>query len=648
MLLLILLGAPAAAQEPSEAKTPEEAAEAPEEAAEAPEEAEAAPEEGGATAGQAEVELDAAQLEDALDSAAPPASDDMEEILVTGIRREDLLQDVPISITSFNAAEIKSLRIQNIADLAEYTPNLEINTAFAASNPTLFIRGIGLKDYNANAAGAVAVYQDGININSPAIQLGQIFDTRSIEVLKGPQGSLNGRNASAGAIMINSVLPDGEFGFNSSFTYGNYNTIEAEAGLSIPIIEDMLSARVAFTANFRDGVTKNQCAKHDPTQYTNAAGDPFLEISEQTTQDLYSDLEPLEGERVLVLVGENPPDANTQRQINNREQAERRFVFQNVDLFKQLLEDGTINGELARVPRLDDQGEIFLDDDDKPEIEGRVGFADLKLLGFKKSAVDGVCIVDTPGNVLTDEGVDGFLTTNTRPLRTGDYPVLLPDSNDFQDAAAGQFLAKTDAVTLGDLQGLKSYINNVDNWAGRGILRFQPLEGMDWLLNFHGGQNSSDSAHLQSIGADALDPEPGDNAFKEAFEQNWNEKQAAEITGAEGLTGVPGLDKLLEPVPGGQTGDDPFIGWYNLDGQEFIDAWGTSLRGFWDLGGRRPRSSAPRARGSASVGAAASSSCTRSSTRSTCFRASSTAESSRPSPRRSGASPPTSVGATSS
>jgi iron complex outermembrane receptor protein len=136
----------------------------------------------------------------------------IEEIVVTGETLENSLQNEPVAATTFGGDELKSLRVQNIQDLSDYTPNLEINTAFAASNPTLFIRGIGLKDYNANAPGAVAVYQDGVNINSPAIQLGQLFDVGSVEILRGPQG-IEGRNATGGAIRINSVLPEYEFDF---------------------------------------------------------------------------------------------------------------------------------------------------------------------------------------------------------------------------------------------------------------------------------------------------------------------------------------------------------------------------------------------------------------------------------------------------
>jgi iron complex outermembrane receptor protein len=208
----------------------------------------------------ASVSLASAQDE----TAVPEERRDMDEMTVLATGRDDFLKDVSVSSTTFNASEIESLRIQNIADLAGYTPNLEINTRSSASNPTLFIRGIGLKDYNANAASAVAIYQDGININSPAIQLGQLFDTEEITVLRGPQGSVNGRNATAGAIMINSVLPDGELDASASFTWGNYDNLQGEGALAFPLIEDLLSARMAFTANFRNGTTKNQCSNWDP------------------------------------------------------------------------------------------------------------------------------------------------------------------------------------------------------------------------------------------------------------------------------------------------------------------------------------------------------------------------------------------------
>jgi outer membrane receptor protein involved in Fe transport len=428
------------------------------------------------------------------DSAAPEPSGDIEEMVVLATGRDDFLKDLSISATSFSTAEIKALRIQNIADLAEYTPNLEINTRSAASNPTLFIRGIGLKDYNANAAGAVAVYQNGININSPAIQLGQLFDVEEIAVLRGPQGSVNGRNATAGAIHINSVLPNGERDVWSSVTYGNYNTVNLEGAIGLPLVEDLLSTRVAFTANWRDGTTKNNCADWDPE----SIGKPLL--NEQTIREALE----------WNLEQGNP--------VNRRQ-----FPKANPDRRET-----------------DAQGRPLVPDN--------------------------VCIWSDPG-VIEDPRGDAIWAPN-----------------DF-------------VKTVDDFQGLKHDVNNVKNWATRGILRFQPdlNDGMDWILNVHGGQNLGDSRRLQSLRSTFVH-DRGEPFFHEDLEPV-SEAKAAENSDFA-FEGVREVDGLLSPQsnsaipceeglicePGGRGGDDIDAGFYDLDGLERLDSWGLSLHGIWDTG----------------------------------------------------------------
>ena len=126
-------------------------------------------------------------LEEAVRMDTPRQSRYVEEIPVTG-HEVAWWQKYPAAPST--AGDLQALRIEDITDLANYTPNLEINTAFAASSPTIFIRGIGLGGYNANALGSVAVYHEGVNINSPAIQLGQLFDIEGIDVLRGgPRGA---------------------------------------------------------------------------------------------------------------------------------------------------------------------------------------------------------------------------------------------------------------------------------------------------------------------------------------------------------------------------------------------------------------------------------------------------------------------------
>jgi iron complex outermembrane receptor protein len=118
---------------------------------------------------------------------------------------------------------------------------------------------VGLDDFNANAASAVAIYQDGVYMQSPAGQLFQFYDVENVEVLRGPQGSLY-RNASAGAILLHSKEPSDEFNTYLTATYGNYDLWEMEAALGGPIVPDFLSGRLSGTWGLRDGITKNRCA----------------------------------------------------------------------------------------------------------------------------------------------------------------------------------------------------------------------------------------------------------------------------------------------------------------------------------------------------------------------------------------------------
>jgi iron complex outermembrane receptor protein len=194
--------------------------------------------------------------------AAQDASSDpwagVEEMVVTGSGVLDALTSSAVSVTAFDSSELEAIGASDVSDVAAFTPNLEIRTA-GSTTATLFIRGVGLNDFTANAAGSVAVYEDDVPKNLPAIQLGQLFDVEGITVLKGPQGSGPGRNASAGAIKIYTKKPTGEFGGFARVDYGNYNLIDAEGALEIPILPDVLSTRAAFSLKQRDGLVKNRC-----------------------------------------------------------------------------------------------------------------------------------------------------------------------------------------------------------------------------------------------------------------------------------------------------------------------------------------------------------------------------------------------------
>lgn len=182
----------------------------------------------------------------------------VEEMVVTGSSQVGALTSTSTAVTSFDALKLEQLGISNVSDVAAYTPNLEIRTA-SATTATFFIRGVGLNDFTANASSAVAVYVDDAPRNLPAIQLGLLYDLEAIEIEKGPQGSGPGRNASAGAIRIHTKKPKGELDGYLTMDYGNYDLVDIEGALEVPIIEDMLSIRSAFKTKTRDGIVTNRC-----------------------------------------------------------------------------------------------------------------------------------------------------------------------------------------------------------------------------------------------------------------------------------------------------------------------------------------------------------------------------------------------------
>ncbi|MAI80524.1 MAG: hypothetical protein CL917_16385 [Deltaproteobacteria bacterium] len=180
----------------------------------------------------------------------------IEEVRVLGQQGGSASQEA-VSEIGFDAYELQRDGIKDIRDLSNFTPNLEIKSAFGNSNATLFIRGVGIDDFNANSPSAVAVYQDNIYMQSPAGQLFQFFDVDGVEVLRGPQGVLF-RNASAGVIKVISRKPSQDRNAYTNVTYGRFNQIEVE-GAGGGGITDTLAGRVSGSWSRRDGIAENRC-----------------------------------------------------------------------------------------------------------------------------------------------------------------------------------------------------------------------------------------------------------------------------------------------------------------------------------------------------------------------------------------------------
>ena len=194
-----------------------------------------------------------------ISGSAEPAADiaTLTEIVVTAQRRSEKLQDVPISMNAFDARAINDLGIRNSSDLGQVTPNVDIALPGGAGNqPVITIRGIGLNDFDSNNAGPNGVYVDEVYMSSPASQTFQTFDIQQIEVLKGPQGTLYGRNTSGGAINFTSVKPSNTPQGDFHAEYGSYDTANLQGGFGGPIAPD-LDGRIAGTVNYSHGYGHN-------------------------------------------------------------------------------------------------------------------------------------------------------------------------------------------------------------------------------------------------------------------------------------------------------------------------------------------------------------------------------------------------------
>lgn len=170
-------------------------------------------------------------------------ADQLADIVVTAQRRTERLQTVPVSATALDSAALTKNAVTNLADLQTATPALSITNSGIVQN--INIRGIGLASDSPNVTAGVATYVDGL-FQPPIVQGNSFYDLGSIEVLRGPQGTLVGSNSTGGAIFINSRNPDLDAGVGGygEVGYGNYDTVRAEGALNLPISKT-LGMRVA-------------------------------------------------------------------------------------------------------------------------------------------------------------------------------------------------------------------------------------------------------------------------------------------------------------------------------------------------------------------------------------------------------------------
>ncbi|MBM4385044.1 MAG: TonB-dependent receptor [Deltaproteobacteria bacterium] len=195
--------------------------------------------------------------------AAPPAEEqpaslgEIEDIVVTAQKRAQSVQDVPISVAAIGGAEIDDLKISDTNDIAGLVPNLQVNQVIGDGAPVFSLRGVTMNDYSLHQSSPVAVYVDEVYAGPSVLQPIAMFDLDRIEVLRGPQGTLYGRNSTGGAVNLITRAPSFYNGGTFTFGAGDYHRFEARGAAEYALVEDVLAVRFAGMWAEADGWFEN-------------------------------------------------------------------------------------------------------------------------------------------------------------------------------------------------------------------------------------------------------------------------------------------------------------------------------------------------------------------------------------------------------
>jgi len=175
------------------------------------------------------------------------------ELVVTAQKREQNLQDVPIVVTTLPARQLQDAGVRDIKDLQVLTPGLNVTSSTSAAQTSARIRGVGTIGDNPGLESSVGTVIDGVYRARSSVAYGDLGELKRIEVLKGPQGTLFGKNTSAGVINITTREPDFTFGARGELTASNYDGWGVAASVTGPILGDSVAGRLYAAKRKRDG-----------------------------------------------------------------------------------------------------------------------------------------------------------------------------------------------------------------------------------------------------------------------------------------------------------------------------------------------------------------------------------------------------------
>lgn len=181
----------------------------------------------------------------------------LEEVMVTARRRTESLQDVPVSVTTFSGSDIEGIGITDVSQISQLTPNLIIQPNTGGNDGVLVcMRGLCRTDFTITEDPMVGIYVDGVYVGKSIGSLFDVTELERVEVLRGPQGTLYGKNTLGGAVLLHTRKPSGEWGGNATLTAGNYGRIDAKGFVEFPITDD-LAGSLSYLYKSRDPYVEN-------------------------------------------------------------------------------------------------------------------------------------------------------------------------------------------------------------------------------------------------------------------------------------------------------------------------------------------------------------------------------------------------------
>lgn len=213
----------------------------------------------------------------------------LEEIVVTSQRRVESLQHVPITINALTGEQLSKSGIEYTTDLQFHVPGFVLSPNAQFGLP--FLRGVGTDQITVGLEGSVAVHSNGVYLPRLVSSIMDFYDIERIEVIKGPQGTLFGRNATGGVINVSTRQPEEEFGGYVDFSAGNYETIRVSGAVNVPLAEDKAILRVAALGSFDDGYVTNPYLSGDSeeTDVVSFRSQLLLNVTDDLSIRLFGD-----------------------------------------------------------------------------------------------------------------------------------------------------------------------------------------------------------------------------------------------------------------------------------------------------------------------------------------------------------------------